>query len=186
MRLQIRLLLLSFMSATDTELTQNRWKFPRACGAVSRTINSEQEQTVLDAMHSWNPPLNIGWQCQVIKTNNSRSSEIAEGEHVHYPDHEPAAYRPMVENGDVTAQFVNWVRTFWKNPLQNGDVLRILWSTNWIYICYVEENRQPLWSSGQSSWLQVQRSGFDSRRYQIFWEAVGLERGPLNLVSTTE
>jgi hypothetical protein len=44
----------------------------------------------------------------------------------------------------------------------------------------------PLWSSSQSSWLQIQRSGFDSRRYQIFWEVVGLERGPLSLVSTTE
>jgi hypothetical protein len=29
-------------------------------------------------------------------------------------------------------------------------------------------------------------SGFDSRRYQIFWEAVGLEPGPLSLVSTIE
>jgi hypothetical protein len=28
--------------------------------------------------------------------------------------------------------------------------------------------------------------GFDSRRYHIFWEAVGLERGPLSLVSTNE
>jgi hypothetical protein len=28
--------------------------------------------------------------------------------------------------------------------------------------------------------------GFDSRRYQIFWEVVGLERGPLNLVSIIE
>jgi hypothetical protein len=28
--------------------------------------------------------------------------------------------------------------------------------------------------------------GFDSRRYQIFWVVVGLERGPLSLVSTTE
>jgi hypothetical protein len=28
--------------------------------------------------------------------------------------------------------------------------------------------------------------GLDSRRYQIFWEVVGLERGPLSLVSTTE
>jgi hypothetical protein len=37
-------------------------------------------------------------------------------------------------------------------------------------------HRPPLWSSGQSSWLQIQRSGFDSRRYQIFWEVVGLER----------
>jgi hypothetical protein len=43
-----------------------------------------------------------------------------------------------------------------------------------------------LWSSGQSSWLQIQRSGFDSRHYQIFWEVVGLERDPLSLVSTTE
>jgi hypothetical protein len=43
-----------------------------------------------------------------------------------------------------------------------------------------------LWSSGTSSWLQTQRSEFDSRRYQIVWEVVGLERGPLSLVSTTE
>jgi hypothetical protein len=56
----------------------------------------------------------------------------------------------------------------------------------WIYVCYVEERRPPLWSSVQSSWLQIQRAGFDSRRYHIFWEAVGLERGPLSLVSTTE
>jgi hypothetical protein len=35
-------------------------------------------------------------------------------------------------------------------------------------------------------WLQIQRSGFDSRRYQIFWEVVGLERDPLSLVSTIE
>jgi hypothetical protein len=44
----------------------------------------------------------------------------------------------------------------------------------------------PLSSSGQSSWLQIQRSGFDFRRYQIFWEVVGLEQGPLSLVSTIE
>jgi hypothetical protein len=46
-----------------------------------------------------------------------------------------------------------------------------------------EYNWPPLWSSGQSSWLQIQRSGFDSRHYQIFWEVVGLERGPLSLGS---
>jgi hypothetical protein len=28
--------------------------------------------------------------------------------------------------------------------------------------------------------------GFDFRRYQIFWEVVGLERGPLSLVRITE
>jgi hypothetical protein len=70
--------------------------------------------------------------------------------------------------------------------LHNGDVLCFLWSTNWIYICYVEESRLPQWFSGQSSWLQIQRSLFDSRRCQIFWEVVGLERGPLNLMSTIE
>jgi hypothetical protein len=70
--------------------------------------------------------------------------------------------------------------------LQNGDVLCFMWCTNWIYICYVEENRPPLWSSGQSCWLHIQRSGFDYRLYQIFWEVVGLERGRLSLVSTTE
>jgi hypothetical protein len=41
-------------------------------------------------------------------------------------------------------------------------------------------------SSGQSSWLQIQTSELDSQRYQISWEAVGLERGPLSLVSKTE
>jgi hypothetical protein len=40
--------------------------------------------------------------------------------------------------------------------------------------------------SSQSFWLQIQRSEFESRRYQIFWELVDLERGLLNLVSTTE
>jgi hypothetical protein len=46
-------------------------------------------------------------------------------------------------------------------------------------------DRPPLWSSGQSSWLQIQRSRV---RYPvlIFWEVVGLERGPLSHVSTVE
>jgi hypothetical protein len=38
-----------------------------------------------------------------------------------------------------------------------------------------------MWYSGQSSWLQIQRSGFDSRR-----EVMGLERGPFSLVNTIE
>jgi hypothetical protein len=46
--------------------------------------------------------------------------------------------------------------------------------------------RPPLWSSRQSTWLQIQRSEFDSRNYKIFWEVVGLERGPPSLVTTTE
>jgi hypothetical protein len=41
-------------------------------------------------------------------------------------------------------------------------------------------------SNDQSSWLQIQRSGFDSRHYERFWKVVGLERGPLSLVGITE
>jgi hypothetical protein len=41
-------------------------------------------------------------------------------------------------------------------------------------------------SSGQSSWLQIQRFWFDSRRYQILREVVFLQRGPLSLVSPIE
>jgi hypothetical protein len=44
----------------------------------------------------------------------------------------------------------------------------------------------PLSSCSPSFCLQIQKSGFDSRRYKIFWEVVGLERGPLSLVSETE
>jgi hypothetical protein len=44
----------------------------------------------------------------------------------------------------------------------------------------------PQWSSGQSSWLQIWRPEFDSRHYQKKKKVVGLERGPLSLVSTTE
>jgi hypothetical protein len=53
-----------------------------------------------------------------------------------------------------------------------------------IKVTYNTDGRPPLWSSGQSSWLQIRRPGFDSRHYQK--KVVGLERGPLSLVSTTE
>jgi hypothetical protein len=57
----------------------------------------------------------------------------------------------------------------------------------WLGLRMVIEGNGPLlWSGGQSSWLQIQRSRFDSRRYQIFREIVCLERGPLSLVSTIE
>jgi hypothetical protein len=63
----------------------------------------------------------------------------------------------------------------------------------YIYICicikYVcIRKSSPLWSSGQSSWLQIRRPGFDSRHYQIFWKkkrkktVVGLKRDALSLL----
>jgi hypothetical protein len=60
-------------------------------------------------------------------------------------------------------------------------------ATNFIldFINLIFGERPPLWSSGQSSWLQIQRLGFDSRHYQKK-KVVGLERGALGLVSTPE
>jgi hypothetical protein len=43
-----------------------------------------------------------------------------------------------------------------------------------------------VWSSSHSSWLQIQRSGFDSRCYKISWEVVGLDRGSFSFVSKIE
>jgi hypothetical protein len=38
------------------------------------------------------------------------------------------------------------------------------------FVQYGNVSWPPLWSSGQSSWLQIRRPGFDSRHYQIFWK----------------
>jgi hypothetical protein len=72
------------------------------------------------------------------------------------------------------------------DPSSNVDLkvgIKIL--NNMIRFFYIRQG-PPLWSSGQSSWLQIQRSRFESQRYQILCEVVGLERGPLSRVSTTE
>jgi hypothetical protein len=46
--------------------------------------------------------------------------------------------------------------------------------------------RPPLWSNGQSSWLQIQRSWVQFPALQDIMEVVGIERDPLSLVRTTE
>jgi hypothetical protein len=55
-----------------------------------------------------------------------------------------------------------------------------------LILCRMVPVGPPLWSNGQSSWLQIQRSGFDFRRYHIFWEVVGLDWGPFGLLSKIE
>jgi hypothetical protein len=73
--------------------------------------------------------------------------------------------------------YTNTLQTFSNTRLYSGAFV--------IYVFY--GNGLPsLWSSGQNSWLQIQKFGFDSRHYQIFWEVVCLECGPLSFVSTTE
>jgi hypothetical protein len=83
----------------------------------------------------------------------------------------------------------------WASPTQSFSVPSPAGLTTilWYHVhveCYTtaayERVDWVLWSSGQSSWLQIQRFGFDSWRYQIFWEVADLERGPLSLVSTIE
>jgi hypothetical protein len=44
----------------------------------------------------------------------------------------------------------------------------------------------PPFSSDQSFWLLIRGPGFDSRHYQIFCVAVGLERGSLSIVRINE
>jgi hypothetical protein len=94
-----------------------------------------------------------------------------------------------------------------RGGLQDCDMLRISYCINSLLtsggkvVCLTHRPRSTtqkhfsasgthfwpsLWSSGQSSWLRIHRSEFYSRRYQIFWKVMGLERGPLCLVSTTE
>jgi hypothetical protein len=75
--------------------------------------------------------------------------------------------------------------------------LSSLWGRNWLYkYCHV------LWVTidgvCNGEWDRLcglvvrvpgyrsRGPGFDSRRYQIFWEVVDLERGPLSLVKITE
>jgi hypothetical protein len=51
-------------------------------------------------------------------------------------------------------------------------------------ICYVEESRPPLWSNGRV--LGYRSGGPGSIPGTTRKKVVGLERGPLSLVSTTE
>jgi hypothetical protein len=52
-----------------------------------------------------------------------------------------------------------------------------------MYICYVEESRPPLWSSGQSSWLQIsfRNSGFRTH-YSVKWPTVLFVYKPICVV----
>jgi hypothetical protein len=59
--------------------------------------------------------------------------------------------------------------------------------SSWSRFQTVRPSTRPLlWSSGQSSWLQIQRSALDSRCYQISWEVAGLGRVRLSLASINE
>jgi hypothetical protein len=48
-------------------------------------------------------------------------------------------------------------------------------AANYLHVTFWD--RPPLWSSGQSSWLQIRRSGFDSRHYQKKRKSTGSGTG---------
>jgi hypothetical protein len=67
----------------------------------------------------------------------------------------------------------NWAYLFVRDPTQVSPSLSLKKKTGPISetFCFlVIYNWSPLWPSAQSFWLQIQRSGFYSWRYQIFWE----------------
>jgi hypothetical protein len=68
----------------------------------------------------------------------------------------------------------------WINPLKASITIDVILSGTRLL------QKVPLRPCGRSSWLQIQRSGFDFGDYNIFWETVGLQQGPPSLVSTTE
>jgi hypothetical protein len=79
---------------------------------------------------------------------------------------------------------INTLRTFrWRHLLVKPEKT---YAYTWYITLYRLIPIPLLWSSGLSSLLEIQRSRVDSGRYQTFWEVVGLKRGPLSLVSTTE
>jgi hypothetical protein len=69
----------------------------------------------------------------------------------------------------------------WRPPLRWASSL---WQM-FIFVALIAlKTRPPLWSSGQSSWLQIQ--GSRVRFLALQKKVVDLERGTLSLVSTTE
>jgi hypothetical protein len=72
----------------------------------------------------------------------------------------------------------NNASSYISNPKNSLNSLKVF--------CCVRFELPHRWSGGQSSCLQIQRSGFDSRCYQIFCDVVYLETGPLSLVSIIE
>jgi hypothetical protein len=74
----------------------------------------------------------------------------------------------------ITVSFPSVPRSFEYSPkFSDNNALRIS--------AMCPFHRPLLWSSSLAT---DPEPGFDSQRYQIFWEVVGLERGALSLVST--
>jgi hypothetical protein len=64
-----------------------------------------------------------------------------------------------------------YIRRAWPGARALGELRSKQWTVSFDAFVspfrdYVPTVRRPLWSSGQSSWLQIRRPGFDSRHFQ--------------------
>jgi hypothetical protein len=92
------------------------------------------------------------------------------------------AVKSAYVSGDISVRIfadddrIQWELKLWFHSLCPSDSPSLegfMWQPKWQmgnrqhfpsdFLTYI-----PLWSSDQSSWLVIQRSGFDSRLYQIF------------------
>jgi hypothetical protein len=62
---------------------------------------------------------------------------------------------------------LGWLIRLVKNAIR-ADSLYFLYLPLLSISRILASTQLPLWSSGQSSWLQIQMSGLDSQRYPIF------------------
>jgi hypothetical protein len=91
---------------------------------------------------------------------------------------------------NAASEFIMW-NMFYNKLIQILQATRSSIFRDFLSILVQEECRETIHlettcNTYYQYWLQIQRSGFDSWRYQIFWEVVGLEQDPLSLVSTIE
>jgi hypothetical protein len=124
-------------------------------------------------------PLALGYHCETATLRQHRDNGPS--------PRDTAAHtwdRTMSTAVSISQEFQHSIMVISAEPC-SGRICEKFKASIWIVKTLLHV-RPPLWSSGQSSRLQIQRSGFGSRRYQIFWEVVGLEQGPLSLVSTIE
>jgi hypothetical protein len=92
------------------------------------------------------------------------------------------AFPGRASNQGVPTNYMN--RSNFIIPTQRSPVRKFIWLfCKFFFFTYLIW--PPLCSRDQSSWLQIRSPVFDFGRYQIFW-VVGLERGPLSLVSIIE
>jgi hypothetical protein len=71
----------------------------------------------------------------------------------------------ILGNTMMNPEDIGWDVMDWISVTQDMDQWRDLKNGAMNFRVPLNAGRPPLWSSGQSSWLQIRRSGFDSWRY---------------------